>query len=333
MLHKLANFFTIGVIFLASCISRLPMSVTSPLLPTSTFFTTTTPSFITAITPPIKITPTPLPPTATKTPTQPIKDVLKKDCLEVLPEIPSGAEVDGMIILDSRVDIDGRSSFDIFLLNIAKRTMTQLAKPNENLIYFAVSPDRQWVAYSRSLFDKPGGKSLERQLVIATAEDTHQKAVQWEKGWGQIAGWLDNQNLVINIAGLDPDESTALKAASLMVLNPFTGERRVLHPDFPDIYNMPRVPDWDGWGETMYDPALTRVVYPRWIDSGTYEYTLGDLQGEEVLNTFLFTFFPMPRWSPDGLRFVVAGYLVPQGYGLYSIDRDGKNIIPLTQTN
>jgi hypothetical protein len=328
MKKDIVRLITFGLVFLAGCISRSPtaipteeteqetstppLSIIASISPTPLNFVTNSP--MPTNTPPAEIVPSAYLSTPTESPSIPPEPLLKKECLEVLPDVPSEAVVNGKIILDSRVDINGLYSYETFLLDKANGTMTKIAKPNENLVYFAVSPDRQQLAYSSSLFDKPGGKIIEDRLVISDADGTETKSLQWENGWGNLAGWLDDQKLVINIAGLDPDESTALKAASLMILNPFTGERRVLHPDFPDIYDMPSVPDWDGWGETMYDPTLTRVVYPRWIDSGTYEYTLWDLRGEEVLNTFLFTFFPIPRWSPDGLRFVVAGYLVPQGY-------------------
>ena len=268
---------------------------------------------------PTRVPPTPTP-TLTSTPTIPPEARLKIHCLDVLQTFPPQANSQGIVILNSH------TSPDIFLLNMATGAKTQLAKQNENLKHFAVSPGKERMAYERGLLNQPGGGG--KQLVIAAADGQPQKAIPWEKGWVGIPGWLNDEQLIINMAGNDPDEDTAKKPATLLMVNPFTGERRVLPPDFPEIsYEYP-VLYWEGWSETIYDPTLTRVVYP---GPG---YVLWDLESNRALATLRSRFLHPPRWSPDGAQFVVAAdpdfgeYRF--GYELFSVSRDGELITPLT---
>jgi hypothetical protein len=258
----------------------------------------------------------------TSTPAIPSEARLKIQCLDVLPTFPPQANSQGIVILNSH------TSPDIFLLNMVTGGKTQLVKQNEGLGNFAFSPNKQRQAYHRGLFDQTSGKRVENQLIIATADGQIQKAIPWEQGWVGIPGWLDDERLIINMGGKDPDEDTAKKPATLLMLNPFTGERRVLPPDFPEIsYEYP-VLDWEWWGETIYDPTLTRVVYP---GPG---YVLWDLESNRALATLRSRFLHPPRWSPDGAQFVVAAdpdfgeYRF--GYELFSVSRDGELITPLT---
>jgi hypothetical protein len=241
----------------------------------------------------------------------------------VLPTFPPQANSQGIVILNSH------TSPDIFLLNMVTGGKTQLVKQNEGLGNFAFSPNKQRQAYHRGLFDQTSGKRVENQLIIATADGQLLKAIPWEKGWNLLPGWLDDQRLIMNIAGNDPDEDTGKKPATLMMLNPFTGERRILRPDFPDIYAEYLVVDWDGWGETVYDPTLTRVVYL----SSRVGYVLWDLETHQVLAKLRSYYLHPPRWSPDGAQFVVAADPDQQfntGFELFSVSREGQQIAPLT---
>lgn len=259
------------------------------------------------------------------TPTIPPEARLKIQCLDVAPTLPPQTISEGSVILDDYLTLG------TILLNMATGAKIQLVRQNESFVYFAVSPDREKVAYIRTRFDQPGGKA-DLHLVIAAANGQPQKAIPLEKGWGGIPGWLDDQRLIINIAGKDPDESTAKKPATLLMLNPFTGERRILRPDFPGIYVEYPVFFWEGWSETMYDPTLTRVVYPSSRDG----YVLWDLQSQRALVNFRSFISHPPRWSPDGTQFVVAAdpdlaqHHAGPGFELFSVSRDGKAITQLT---
>ena len=198
------------------------------------------------------------------------------------------------------------------------------------------------LAYWSGIVDASDNISNE-ELVIAGANGQRLKAIPWEEGWVGPLGWLDNQRLVISLAGLDLDENQGLYPSTLLLLDPFTGERQVLNPDFTGIYGTPKA-GWDGWGGTLYDPTLTRVVYPYIGDNDLYTYALWDLQKQKLVATLEAVFAgpvsidwaPMPVWSPDGSHLVVKG-LVEDVNGettvaTFLVTRDGQ-VEQLTETS
>jgi len=308
------------VALLTGCTGALSVtSAPATALPASTMTLPATPTHV-------PLSPTPA---ITSTPTIPPEARLKIHCLDVASAFPPQASSEGIIILKSEVIQGDYLSFDVFLQDMVTGTKTQLAKQNESLIYFTVSPDREKMAYNRILFDKPAGQSIKDQLIIATADGQLQKAIAWEQGWVGIPGWLDDERLIINMAGNNPHESAGKKAYTLLMLNPFTGQRRILRPDFPDILDQHPVFDWDGWGETVYDPTLTRVVYLNYHQG----YMLWDLKARQALATLGAEFSHPPHWSPDGAQFVVASdgnQTINSGFELFSVSRDGQRITRLT---
>lgn len=279
-------------------------------------------------------------PTATARPAVPSDVRLSFQCLEVASTLPSNVSSSGILVLDSRVDVNGRSSFDTFLLDMASGKTTLTTGAGENQSSHQVSPDGKLLAYRSVLFDN-AEKIVQEELVIAAADGQRLKVIPWEEGGGSFRGWLADQRLVINLAGLDPEEAAGEKAATLMVLNPFTGERQVLKPDYPEIYDWPPLPSWLGWGGTVIDPTFSRVIYPKYTGKDDdYSYAIWDLQAHsmiaslEAVFTGLVDYFPYPLWSPDGSRFVVEGYLPEQkAFELFLVSRDGQveqltNIFP-----
>jgi Tol biopolymer transport system component len=109
-------------------------------------------------------------------------------------------------------------------------------------------------------------------------------------------------------------------------LNPFTGERKILAPDFPDIHTFDMF-DWADWSRTMYDPTLTRVVYLTEYDD--FSFVLWDLDnGREITRLParipMWRYIPIPRWTPDGARFVVEAWIPAENrLELFQVSRDG----------
>jgi hypothetical protein len=210
---------------------------------------------------------------------------------------------------------------------------TQITLENEFQHNHVVSADRKLMASDSVQFDI-NGNMVKDELVIANADGQKLKAIPWEKGWFAIAGWLDDQRLVINIANMNPLESHAKKAPTLLVLNPFTGGRQALPPNFPNIYTLPPIPEWDYWGITMYDPTLTRVAYL----TDQYEIAVWDMQKGKSMGSSpapykMGSYGAMPRWSPDGSQFVVEGWVPGQSFSeLYLVSRDGQ-VEKLTNLN
>jgi len=252
-------------------------------------------------------------------------------CLDVEATMPPDVASNGILVLDSRVeDGSGRyKNFDTYFMNMVTRTTTQVAEPRQNLEEFAVSPDRKWIAYSDSRSDE-NVKTSERSLVIAADGNQEYKVLPWDDAWGSI-NWLDNQRLIIQKETRDNPNDIVAIASTFLVLDPFTGGQQTLQPDFPGIYDVPPLPIWDGWGETVYDPTLTRVVYLQGDVSGPFYYVLWDTQNSKQVSDIqiIGELSAIPRWSPDGKQFTLAPSLFENGqsypsYELYSIDRDGK---------
>ncbi len=252
--------------------------------------------------------------TPSLSPLVPPQGNLASQCLEVLPELPPGAGIEGVLVLDSRLDVNRRVTRDTYLIDLATGDSRQIAsKPDENQSFHVVSPDRTLLAYRSAIVDASDNISNE-ELVISDATGQRLESIPWEEGWVGIPGWLDNHRLVIRHTGLDSDENQVLKPATLLLLDPFTGQRQVLKPDFTGIYETPKA-YWDGWGGTLYDPTLTRVIYPYLGDDDLYTYALWDLQKQKLVTTLEAVFAgpvsidwaPIPVWSPDGSRLVVTG--------------------------
>jgi Tol biopolymer transport system component len=162
-----------------------------------------------------------------------------------------------------------------------------------------------------------------------------QLVIPWEENWTFISSWLDNQRLLIN----DYDELSdgnpwlaAKEFSTFLAVNPFTGEQKLLQPDFPNIYSHHMFPSWTGFGSTVYNSTLDRVVYMR-ADSvdADFHYVLWDIDGHRSLADFkvFVSGQDIPRWSPGGEKFAIAfspfddnsdKWLV---YNLYTVSRDG----------
>jgi hypothetical protein len=209
-------------------------------------------------------------------------------------------------------------SYDTSLLDMSSGQITPFSSARENQINHSVSPNRRLVSY-QSVFLDTEGKVIGEELAIASADGKLLKTIPWEQRWMTLLGWLDNDRLMISY-----DEPVEGKMpVSFLVLNPSTGERQVLRPDFPDSLDISSTlfPYWGGWYGVMYNPALTRATYPRFVSGSGEEYTYGiwDLTSnrpvaslESVFANFTLAHdkFPIPIWSPDGSGFVFQG-LVP----------------------
>lgn len=305
-----------------------------PITETPSLATPTAPIFDSTATAPQ----TPIPtntasPTATNTstPTEtslfPPEAQVQSQCLEV-EMLSEWVKSKGIVILGNRNVVDGRYQHMDYQFDMTTGKTTPFNGENESGIFFSASPNRHLMAYNRVTFDE-ADNIIQDELVIATADGVEQKTIPWENGWVGIPGWLDNQHVVINIAGLDADESAGQKPSTLLSMNPFTGERQILKPNFPGIYQTYPMYDWEGWSVTTYDPTLTRVVYLS-EESQYFLFTLWDLENEQQLGSLpgIFPFsgyIPIPRWSPDGARFVVEAFVPEQqSLELFLVNRMGQ---------
>jgi hypothetical protein len=298
--------------------------------------------------------------TVTATASTPVEARLNFHCLQVAPTMPHEVKSSGVVVLESRVIANGGYYKPGSILLNMLTGVTFQSEPGSD---FNISPDKRLMAYDRTTFDSRG-RIVNDELVIATADGHEQKVIVLDKivaaaygptqkpiplltGLSGIPGWLDNQWIVISLA-LDPDQGRAKKPATLMVLNPFTGEKKLLPVDFSSFLDTPStvLPYWDGWYGVIYDPTMTLAIYPRFVGSSEEQFTYGiwDISKKQLVASLENIYepyagdngiFPMPRWSPDGSNFVFRGHhLTEQSLEaeLYMVSRGGQ-IEQLTHLN
>ncbi len=263
--------------------------------------------------------------TITPSPTSPPDD----KCIEVKSGNLDELNLAGMIVLE---DI----YYKAYAINSNTFEKAALAKENEFVFSIAVSPDRKWTAYELYLKSNDS-----HNLVIMNSLGLPQITVPWRENWSFISSWLDNQRLLINVYDKLSDghpELAAKEFSTFLVVNPFTGEQELLQPDFPNIYSHHMYPAWSGFGSTVYNPKLDRVVYLRADALGAdSHYVLWDMNEQRPLADFKVFVGnqDIPRWSPDGEKFAIAMSLFDDVsndwpiYSLYSVSREG-DVVKLT---
>lgn len=151
------------------------------------------------------------------------------------------------------------------------------------------------------------------------------QSISWGKDWGNIAGWLDNQRLVII---LSEDESPELPnfdkyPRKVLIVNPFNEQIQILPPDYPHIDQASRMTSWGNYGTTIYSPDLSRVVYPGSMqleEYGGMGYILyGIPEGKELAHLPSGYWNQLPLWSKDGSQFLVMG-----DSDFYLVSKDGQ---------
>lgn len=244
--------------------------------------------------------------------------------------------------LEGQIVFDGQ--FNDNLLDMQTGNKIPLSqKDNEDLFYMSVSPDGKWLAYLGVVYDQSRNTELEKWLVVATRDGQQYKVIPWEENWFFIAQWLDNERLVI-IRQRWNNRNMPFELDSVIMLNPFTGERQELLPDFPDIYDGINGILWGGYdtSRTIYDPTLTRVIYPMkpyyqdWASATLVSIILADAQTGQTIDRLYsvpMLYGTTPQWSPDGKRFVTdldptlngdSSSKYVGGAELYNITRDGQ---------
>jgi len=291
------SLYSLFILILTACsainqLSPIPPTITespSPFLAPVT--ATTTHSPLPTQTPsstPVITSPSPAP-----TRTEPPPTLVKRDCIPSTPGLRKDAKINGVIVMEGYINQQS------YLLNMASGRKIFLAQnPREGLMFFASSSNRTFVAYM-----KPSINPAESRLVIMKANGIIVKSLPWEEPWRQIAGWLDENRLLISLRKGERNDS---QADSLIILNPFTGEQLELLSDYPGMYLVNI--DWYGvgWGGfahsgTVYDPSLTRVVYYK----DTFGISLLDLQTRQELVHLPGGKGNGPIWRPDGSGFII----------------------------
>jgi Tol biopolymer transport system component len=261
-------------------------------------------------------------PTTTGTPTI-SPQVMRYQCLEIIDKLPAGDSLKGVIVYS------GDGNIHSWLSNEeTNETYLLQQEEGDTLWQFGVSPDGRYVKYIRS-----SAKKQEDQLVIATSEG--------RPIWSQVIDstdweWFDNERLV-NLEFSEDGTHT------LLLLNPFSGEQENLPADFPDSEMFS--PNWYGhWyytrrGLPVYDPTLTRVVYPATAreDRDEWPIMIWDMETNQEVARIVTTDYwgATPLWTPDGQQFIMATKMDaieigPPPNEFFAVSRDGE-VQQLTQ--
>ena len=119
------------------------------------------------------------------------------------------------------------------------------------------------------------------------------------------AHWLNEEYLVLDNMGYESSNKQS-HMSSLIITNPFTGEKHELLPEYPDIryFSQPAF-QWEGYysSRIVPNPTLTYLVYP----SMSWDLILWDLvNSREVQRVHEMDYQNTPWWSPDGTRFITS---------------------------
>jgi WD40 repeat protein len=318
--------FLIGIMFLMASCANIPESEATPPQETKTSIPNTisispasaiAPSATVALTK--RSTDTPLPPSPTpsetNTPNIPPEANLMITCLQVVDEYPDSVVFGGTLVIGGYQDEP-----TTYLWNL--ETGEKIDLPDRDYGDYAVSPDG-----TRLAFTELGDPDDWIRIVTA---DGQQQSIPQIENWAYINQWLDDENLII--------DQTSETIHSSVVLNINSGQAQIFTPNYPEIY-LRDVP-YRGWGSyaytaSVFDPMLTRVVYPATISENPLKlnYVIWDLQSSAMISNLELNAASVvehvPVWSPSGNEFIVAyptreesRNFIPDDE-LYSINRDG----------
>ena len=259
-----------------------------------------TPSVTSYLQPTIEASSPPLTQTPTLLPTSPN---LTEECPTVGNEISLDVVANGGTVVISPRDAP------LYLLDLqsGEQYNLPLMSNDSTISGIEASPDRNWLAY-REIVESPTG-TISQQLWVITAKGQVEATVNFEENWYWWR-WLNSESIEIYVS------DTLL--GTVVVLNPFSGERRELAPSFPDIYNFIDQPSWT----VMYSPDLELVVY---LSNPSPDQPSGvviwDILSQRVLWQLAapFTSSHPPAWSPLGHQ--VAAIV---GGDLFLINRNGQ---------
>ena len=297
--HKLANILvSASLLFVTGCQTITPMADQTPtdtakIIPTAS----------STITPPsLDVTPTKVL-TLTATPEKavlPLDSTIENQCPEITAQFIPGDSTKGILIFSGRV---GQN----ILFNLQTGEKKSLGGGSGPI----VSPDRDHLAYLG--LDE---NDFHRFLVVQTSGDPNQIELPLFDVTSYLSGWHDNQHLLYR---MHSDITTDPAPHSITLFNPFTGEKKVYVPDFPNVDNDV---EWAGSGPAAYDQTMDYVVYGGLKDTAkkTYEYVLWNktsqtriavLPGSSYNGSYLYAGEILqkdgvsnnpPRWSPDDSR-------------------------------
>ncbi len=240
---------------------------------------------------------------------------LESNCIPVSSTIPANMKIKGTaVFLDPRAPIIVSMGENEFRIPIG---------PSDQ----SVSPNNKLLVYSQ--INKDGLVDN----VVTSNGTVISKFVKVFAGSLPGGDWISGESIRY-LARSDTDSNQI----RMLALNIRTGEVRELHTDFPDMADG----NQQNWGidngavyyrsekgtDVIYDPSLSRIVYPK---QGSY-VSLYDVQKDVELATIKLADDGYdPIWSPNGQYFSLKGNdpttLAPD---IYVVSREGGQFTPIT---
>lgn len=262
---------------------------------------------------------------STSTETNPHLDT---QCMPILESIPAGFTSEGVLVAQNQARLRPPSR-EVYILDIKNNRNVLANLPMEGIQFGKTSPDGKWIAYSRNFWDSAGENIVSEDITISslngqTYKFSPKKVVQNNPDWLFLLTkeWLDNNHLLV---GLNVPNQNILGTLTVFVWDPFTGEKQVIKPDFPELYDTQThpFPSW-GYGVVVYNPSLTRALYFRSEDGlSGFQYVLWDMnKGESIASFPIYDVTIDPRWSPDGTKVAIVDYKDQEEISI--IDDDGQ---------
>ena len=207
---------------------------------------------------------------------------LKSSCLEIVPIKNEYLAKNGNLVLYDR------NKRELYKYIVSSGSKSVLLDVNPNFV--SISPDRKWLGYIT-------GPYLYEKLEIQSFNDrdSHSVDLNTIQKWLTMDDWITNDKIIFTKHN---NSDNFRQPRSLIALNPFSGEKKELPPNFPDIYgNDPW--GWGNSGRTLYSPDLRYVVY---FSAGeNFGYALWDIENEKSI-TSIETLNPSiaPQWMAGG---------------------------------
>lgn len=188
-------------------------------------------------------------------------------------------------------------------LDVAHGDLVRINEDNGIPSQGHTSPNNRLLAYALTDYGAAGPKGIR----VRDADMGLVASMDWESEWQLIAGWLDNEHLLISrYSETNPDGYAELESVSLQ-----SGERTKLPAGFPDLFSREPDPLW-GWfnlNKVIYDPEVRWAIYPNVTNDGEDQIVLRDLtlQARILTVTGTASIRTTPKWSAVRKTVVVSG--------------------------
>lgn len=221
------------------------------------------------------------------------------ECIEILDAIPPELTLKGTLALDSYIESESS-----YLLNLSTGQKTAIGDTMTSEM--AVSPNRTLLAYwdmgrnAVIIMDSSG----KEQIVIPDPDERYSPTQ-----------WINDDQLVLSYRIREWDDPFMLE--SLIILNPFTGDRMEYLPVLPNINDILNAISWSNYfGSRMVPNSnVSYFVYPALGEDGNLSLILWDSQQQKEISR-IHQFYASsgitvgtPKWSTDGSRFITSAQL------------------------